>query len=300
MKNIKKIKKFVIFNIIFLLLVPCFAIFAGCKNENQKIKLYHTQTKQIETIAFEDYLAGVVAGEVDSSYPMEALKAQAVLARTFALKFLKEQKSKYEGADISDDITEAQAFNKERVTDSIKKAVLQTRGKTIKFEGDYINAWFFSNAGGQTALLSEGLNSQENLPYIKSVKTGESAENSKNYSWTATFSKDEILSALRNLGVSVSNISTFKTGEKGESGRCLTFIVGRKEVNASSFRLELGSTKLKSTLIDSIVVNSQSVTFSGRGYGHGVGLSQEYACILASEGKDYKQIIKFFFDGVSI
>ncbi len=293
----KSLKKLSIF-LAFFLVLPCFLL-ASC-NQDKTIKLYNTETKTIESINFEDYIAGVVAGEVDNTYPEEALKAQAVLARTFALKFLQSGKSKFEGADISTDISEAQAYDKSKINESIKNAVKKTKGKVIRYNGELINAWFFSNAGGKTATASEGLNSTENYPYIKSVETNESADNTKNYSWTATFSKDEILSALRSMGVSVSSISTFTGGEKGDSGRYITFIVGGKEVNANTFRLTIGSTKLKSTLIDKIDVSSSSVTFSGRGYGHGVGLSQEWAKVLADEGKTYKEIIDFFFEDITV
>lgn len=294
-------KKFLSFSTIFLsltLILVLPMIFCGCKKQN--IKVYNTIAKQIETMPLETYIERVVAGEIDNDSPLEALKAQAVLARTFALKFMSESKSKYEGADISTDILECQAYNVERVNENIKKAVKETKGKTIKYNGDYINAFFHSNSGGQTASAKEGLNLDGDYEYLKVVKTKENSENSKNYEFKAVFSKNEILNALRNIGASVSNISSFKIGEKGESGRCITFIIGGKEVNANTFRLAIGSTKLKSTLISDISVSDTSVTFTGKGYGHGVGLSQEYAIVLAKEGKNYKQILDYFFKDIEV
>lgn len=297
-KNIKRL-------ILSLLIIPLFILPAfvliSCKDSDRKIKLYNTSTKTIQTIPFETYIEGVVAGEIENNAPEEALKAQAVLARTFALKFLESSTSKYEGADISDDITEAQAYNPDAINDAIKKAVKETKGKTVKYDGQYINAYFHANSGGKTALCKEGLSFSDDEPeYIKSVSSPENEENSNNFTWTATIGKDKILSALREIGVSVSSVSSFSIGEKGESGRAITFVVGGKQINANTFRLKVGSTLLKSTLIDSISLNESAVTFSGKGYGHGVGMSQEGAKILASQGKSYKEIIEYYFKDVCV
>lgn len=303
-KTLKRIKLISSTFMLLLIVIVCSLFFVSCDNnseEKKEIRLFSTDTQQIQTIKLNNYLEGVVAAEIGSNAPIEALKAQAVLARTFTYKFLESSTSKYEGADISTDINEAQAYNSDWVNENVKKAVKETSGETIKYDGEYINAWFHSNSGGQTALSKEGLSLVNEEPaYLKSVKTEESDDNTQNYSWSYTFSKDDILSALRNMGASVSNISTFKKGEIGASGRCLTFIVGGKEISANTFRLNIGSTKLKSTKIDSITVSSDSVTFSGKGYGHGVGLSQEYAIVLANQGKNYKEIISYFFDNVEI
>ena len=236
-KSLKQLK-YLSLTFIFLTLVFVSSfIFVSCdKDSETKIKLYNTQTESIEKIDIESYLEGVVAGEINNDAPIEALKAQAVMARTFTYKFLESSTSKYEGADISTDITEAQAYAKDKINDKIKKAVKETSGQTVKYEGEYINAYFHSNSGGKTALLKDGFSlSSENLPYLKSVKTGETNSNSNNYSWSYTFSKDEILNALRNMGASVSNVSSFKKGEVSESGRCLTLIIGGKEISAANF-----------------------------------------------------------------
>ncbi len=295
----------IFFMFLFISIIIIFSFFLVSCNKNsdlsKQIKLFNTNTQTIENISLNNYLEGVVAAEMSSDAPLEALKAQAIIARTFTYKFLETSTSKYEGADISTDINEAQAYNSELVNENIKKAVKETNNETIKYNGEYINAWFHSNSGGQTALAKEGFSLvSDEPPYIKSVTTKETDNNTQNYSWSYTFSKDDILSALRNMGASVSNISTLKKGEVGPSGRCLTFIVGGKEISASTFRLNIGSTKLKSTLIDNITISSDSVSFSGRGYGHGVGLSQEYAIVLANQGKNYKDIINYFFEGVNI
>ncbi len=296
----KKVKHIILSLLFAVLLVLPMGFFASCKDKDKMINLYNTQTKAIEKISLENYIEGVVAGEIENNAPIEALKAQAVLARTFALRFMENSTSKYEGADISSDITEAQAYNPEAINDAIRQAVKATKGQTVKYDNQYINAYFHANSGGKTALAKEGLSLSDDEPaYIKSVSSPED-ENTNNFSWTATISKDNILSALREMGISVSSVSSFTVGEKGDSGRAITFIVGGKQVNANTFRIKVGSTKLKSTLISDISLSSSSVTFTGKGYGHGVGLSQEGAKILASQGKNYKEIISFYFNGVTI
>lgn len=294
--------KFLFFIFIFSFIFISTFFLTSCKeNSVENIKLFNTSTNTIENINFEKYIEGVVAGEMQNTAPIEALKTQAILARTFALKFIDENKSKYTNFDISTDIKEAQAYAPEKINENIKKAVKDTAGLVIKYNNEYINAWFHSNSGGYTASAKEGLNISIDEPdYIKSVKTKENLTNTKNYYWKAIFSKDEILNTLRNMGISISNISTFKTGEKGNSGRTITFIVGGKELSANTFRLNIGSTKLKSTLITSINVSDENITFEGNGYGHGVGLSQEYAIVLANEGFSYKDIINYFFKNIKI
>ena len=291
----------IVISLVFAIVLSL-SVFCSCKktNEPKTIKVYDVQTKQVSNMNFDEYLEGVVIAEIGESAPLEALKTQAVLARTFALNFIKNNKSKYEGADISNDITEAQAFSK-KSSSEVKKAVSQTKGKVIKSEGEYINSYFFSNSGGTTALADEGFGlSSQNPPYLKSVQSPENSENSNNYKWTATLSKNQILQALRSMGLSVANISSFKKGEIGQSGRCTTFVIGGKEVSATTFRLAIGGTILKSTLIDDISLSASSVTISGRGYGHGTGLSQEGAIVLANQGKTFEEILNYYFQNIQI
>lgn len=294
-------KKFKPYIFLFIFLISCLLAFplVGCKEEKQMINVYDTQSQAIIKTDIESYVEAVVAGEISNQAPMESLKAQAVLARTFTMNFLENNKSKYEGADISTDISEAQAYNKENVNDRIKQAVKETKGEYITYDNQSIIAYFHSNSGGKTTLPKEGFNNQTNYAYLKSVDSVENENNSTNFSWTYKFTKTQILNALRDMGQSVASVSSFEKGEIGDSGRCITFIVGGKEISATTFREQIGSTKLKSTFIESIDVDDYSVTFKGKGYGHGVGLSQEGAIILANQGKTYKDIINFYFTDIN-
>ena len=270
------------------------------KDSQPKLKFYDINTKTITELELEEYLEGVLAGEIYNSWSLEALKAQAILARTYTIYFLKNLKSKYEGADISNDITEAQAYDTSRINDNIKIAVAETRGKIIVADNEPIQAWFHSNSGGKTTTASTGLNYKDEENYTKIVNSPETGDNSQNYTWTAKFDKSDILSALRKMGVSVGSVTEFKIGEKDDSGRAITFQMGGTEFSANTFRSKIGGTKMKSTLITDIVVSSSSVVIEGKGYGHGVGMSQWGAKIMADEGKSAEDIIKYYFDNVSI
>ena len=302
--------------VLFLSFLMVFS-FVGCKEESAQIELpqnislteednqptlkfYDINTKEITEIELEEYLKGVLAGEIYNSWPIEALKAQAILARTFTLNYLQNNKSKYNGADISNDINEAQAYDASKINENIEKAVAETRGKVVVQDGKLIEAWFHSNSGGVTTNAKTGLNYLGEESFTKSTKSPETAENSENFEWVVKFSKSEILSALRAMGVSVQSISNFEVGEKDASGRAITLKMGGAEFSANTFRSKIGSTKMKSTLITDIVVSSSSVSISGKGYGHGVGMSQWGAKVLAEEGKTAKEIIEFYFDNIEV
>lgn len=284
---------FFIFSLIF--------IFTGCNNNQTAsgknlLSVYNVDSKSIEKIDMEEYIEGVVAGEIYNDWNIEAIKAQAVLARTFAVHFMNNNKSKYNGADISTDINEAQAYNKSLINDKIRQAVRETSGIVITYQNKTIYPYFHSNSGGITALASTGL-SVNNLGYIKSVSSPETSFNSKNYSWTTTLSKSDVLSAMKKINLSLTNVSSIQKGEESNN-RLLTIIVGGKKVSANLFRKAVGTTIIKSTYITSIKYNGNQFVFSGKGYGHGVGLSQWGAQIMANSGKTYKEIISYYFNDI--
>lgn len=270
------------------------------ESNEPELKVYDTKTESIITLGLEEYVKGVLAGEMINSWNIEALKAQAILARTYTLWFLKNKTSKYPGADISTDITEAQAYNAELINDNIEHAVNETQGKIIVQDGEPIQAWFHSNSGGKTTRAATGLSFLDDENFTKMADSPETDINSKNYSWAVTISKSEVLQALRKMGVGVSTISSFEVADTDESGRAINFRVGDTEFSATTFRINVGSTKLKSTLITDIVVSASSIAFSGRGYGHGVGLSQWGAKVMADSGKTAEEIISHYFDNIEI
>ena len=255
-----------------------------------------------EDMDIETYVMGVVAGEMKNDWPMEALKAQAILARTFVLKFCQDKQSKYAGADISTDVAEAQAYAPDSVNARVRQAVDETRGMALSWQGEFPNAWFHAHAGGMTELPSVALEYRGGNPeYLKPAASEESEKAPDSVkAWTATFTRAQVAQACADAGTRVGEVETVELGEKGESGRAKAILVNGKPVSAPSFRISIGANKLKSTLIDRVKLEGDAVTFEGRGFGHGVGLSQWGAYRMAEEGRTAPQILQKYFPSVGI
>lgn len=267
------------------------------------IVVYMHETGEKKTMKMEDYITGVVAGEMKPDWPEEALAAQAILARTFTIKTIEEKGGVPErNAQASTDIKEFQAYNAKAITDNVRKAVQMTRGMVITYDNKPIYAWFHSSAGGITATAKEGLNFKEmEPPYIQSVQSPDDAAPADVKNWTATFTKKEIMDVVNKLGKSVSTIDSIAIGEKGPSGRAISFNINNNvQISAPEMRVALGSTKLKSLLLDKVEITGDSVAFTGKGYGHGVGMSQWGAYSMATSGKKNPDIIGHYFKGVTI
>lgn len=265
------------------------------------LKVYQTSTQTTEEMDIESYLMGVVAGEMKNNWPMEALKAQAILARTFTMKFISDKTSAYDNADISTDVKEAQAYNAEAVNDRIREAVNKTRGMVMIANGEFPYAWFHAHSGGRTELPSKALEYNEDPPYLTSVKSREPADAPADVkAWTAEFDLSAVQQACKDVGVDTEEIKTFELGEVGESGRAVTFLVNGKKVSAPAFRLQIGASTLKSTLIEAVQLQDDKLILQGRGFGHGVGMSQWGARNMANEGKTAEEIIHHYYTGVDL
>lgn len=277
----------------------------GKEGEEPRLKVYIYDSKKIEEMPFEKYIEGVVAGEIKNDWPPEAIKAQAIIARTFVLDFVNTKgKSKHNSeAHISTDIEEAQAWNSKEVNEAIKKAVEETRGQVLTYNGEFTKTWFHSNAGGITADAKEGLNyKEENPPYIVSVESPDTGEEvpADERAWTASFPKEKIVEALGKMGSNVTDFKKVSIGKKGPSGRVVTLMFDDSEVSAADFRVALDSMVMKSTLLDNLEYADNKLTIEGRGYGHGVGMSQWGAYFMAKEGKSFEEILTHYFKGVKI
>lgn len=267
------------------------------------LKVWDAAVGELTEMDAESYVEGVVAGEMKNNWPEEALKAQAILARTFVMKFCADKRSKYDGADISTDVSEAQAYAEGSVNDRVREAVGETRGLVMAYDGAFANAWFHAHAGGMTELPSVALEYRgEDPAYLKptaSVESDKAPESAK--TWKATFTKAQVKKACADAGVKIDGeIESVRIGEKGESGRAKTLLVNGESVSTPSFRIQIGANELRSTLIDRVSVDGDEVTFEGRGFGHGVGLSQWGAYQLAEEGRTAQEIIQTYFPGVQI
>lgn len=266
------------------------------------LTVYDTDRDTSSEMDIETYVEGVVAGEMKNDWPLEALKAQAILARTFTLKFCEDKTSKYKGADISTDVTEAQAYDAKSVNDRVRQAVRETRGMAMAWKGEYPYAWFHAHSGGMTELPTVSLDfDREDPAYLKPVESQESDDAPESVkAWTAKFTRDQVAKACADAGRKVKTVESVEIGEKGESGRAKTLKINGEDISAASFRIAIGANKLKSTLIDSVEIEGDSVTFTGRGFGHGVGMSQWGAYAMAEQGQRAEDIIRHYFQDVSI
>jgi len=262
------------------------------------INVYVVSKGASEKMSLEEYLQGVLAGEMRNDWPLEALKAQAILARTYTLHFMTTKESKHGGADISTDIEEAQAYDPEGINDRIKQAVKETEGMVLVSNGEFPNTWFHAHAGGITALAKEGLAyEQDEPPYTQVVQSPDSdqaPEDAK--AWTATFSGEQVMKAAGQSGT----LESFEIAETGESGRAVTFNVNGKSVSAPAFRIAIGSTEMRSTLLTEAKVEGGKLTLAGKGYGHGVGMSQWGAYGMAEDGATAEEIVTHYFKDVTV
>ncbi|CEO89946.1 SpoIID/LytB domain-containing protein [Syntrophaceticus schinkii] len=274
------------------------------KYREPEITLYDNDTGQKKRIKFEQYIAGVVAAEMEPSWPIEALAAQSILARTFTLHKIKYEKGvPKHGADASTSTEEFQAYDPSRITPAVREAVKKTRGKVIKYQGRYIRAWFHSNAGGKTATALEGLAfKKEKTPYIQSVSDpGQKVAKPEDKTWKASFTPEEVRAAvLQQSGKDPGAIASAAIVKKGPSGRAETVRLGNVKISGPALRLGLGPERMRSTLLDSFEVKGGMLHMSGRGYGHGVGMSQWGAHYMAKQGKSHTDIIHHYFRDVTI
>ena len=266
------------------------------------LKVYDVEDDSIAEMDMETYVMGVLAGEMKNDWPEEALKAQAILARTFVLKFVETKDSQYDGADISTDVSEAQAYSAEDINDNVRAAVEETRGLVMSYEGELPQAWFHAHAGGRTELPSVALEyKEEDPPYLAVTDSPDSEDAPEDVQhWKASFDAEAFQKACADAGLSTGLPETVEIGEKGDSGRAKTLIVNGEAVSAPSLRLQLGANAMKSTLLDSVAVKDGKVVMEGRGFGHGVGLSQWGAYGMAEEGATAEEIVRHYFQDVEI
>lgn len=274
------------------------------------IKLLHHETGEVEEVAIDNYLCNVVSAEMPADYELEALKAQAVVARTYTI--YKIQNKKHENADICDDSTCCQAWVSKDVRFSrwdenkresnwakIEQCVNETKGLIITYENKPINAFFHANSGGITELPVNVWGGGSNLPYLQVVETA-GEEGYTQYSSEVILTKEELLEKLKtkyeDIQIDFTNDEDLKVLEHTDSNRVKTVKFGNHELSGVETRTLLG---LRSTNFE-ISKDGDKIKFSVKGYGHGVGMSQTGADTMAKSGSTYEDIIKHFYIGVEI
>jgi len=283
------------------------------KGEDVFIKVYmHEQGRTVE-MNLEDYIAGVVAAEMPADFELEALKSQAVAARTYAVKnmliFGGSGVVNQPTADVSTDYRQGQAFlsgeklkerwgaSYERHWGKISRAVQETRGQVITYNGELINAVFHSTSGERTASAKEVWGFD--YPYLISVPCSWD-QKSPRYNERKEFTVaeiEQILGAETQVVAAVQNGSgAIQVMETTDSGRIGQIRIGSKVLSGLTIRdkLELRSTNF------TIEIQGTKMIFNTIGYGHGVGLCQYGANGMAKTGHNYRQIITNYYTGVAI
>lgn len=275
--------------------------------EEPTISLFDNKTGEKKNILLEEYLQGVVAAEMNTDWPVNALAAQAILARTFTMENVESGRVReLHGTDASTSVTEFQAYDPTKINDNVRQAVENTRGEVVLYEGKYIHAWFSACDGGVSATAAEGLAYyKEPTPYVRSgVEDGclSSADiDPKNVAWTVRIPVSQVRSAVQQTtGKDPGQITTAAIAEKGPSGRAEKLQLGTEVVGGPALRLALGSEKVRSMFLSDIRVEGGELILSGKGYGHGVGMCQWGAKLMAEQGKSPEDIVQAYFQDIEI
>jgi stage II sporulation protein D len=252
----------------------------------------------INNIPVEQYLYGVVPKEMPHSWAKEALKAQAVAARTYAL-YIKD-KSADKPYDVESTTTSQVYGGFDAEKEESNLAVDETRGQVITYDGRLIVAYFHSSSGGHTE-DSKNVWSAD-LPYLKGIPDSFSA-NIPNGQWSFFVSYNDMQNNLNKYGLNIGQIRELDAAGESRSGRLLGVRViannGTTELKSNNFRIKVGATRLKSTLLK-MAPDRDGILFTGKGYGHGVGMSQWGANMMAQKGFGYQDILKHYYQSVQI
>ncbi len=270
------------------------------------IEVYMCDSDKTVTMDLEDYILGVVAGEMPADFHPEALKAQALAARTYTMLRMKRFGgsgcSKHPGAEVCTDSAHCQAYRDpatiKKGLDKLEEAVYGTAGEVIVYDNKLIDAVFHSTSGGKTE------NSEEvwsgSVPYLRSVES-QYEEHSPKYVTRQEISIDSFIKCIKKLDPQVKinskNINKeIEILERSEGGKITKLRIANKTFKGTDIRIALG---LNSTNF-SYTVGKDAITFTVSGYGHGIGMSQYGADGMARNGAGYRDIVLHYYRGVDI
>lgn len=252
----------------------------------------------INELPLEQYLVGVINSEISSTWPMEVIKVQAVIARTYAVAKRQERRAAlfhlestvmdqaYDGSDLED--TRA------------ARGVHETDGQVLTYRGTVIQAFYHANSGGKTEASQNVWGTS--LPYLQGVdcQYGTTASSS---TWELSLPLTRIESALRAAGQKIGRLSDIKAGPRNNRDRLINVLLvtdrGTVAMPATKFRMAVGSTVVKSTNF-TVRVDNGAALFNGLGYGHGVGLCQWGARQRALDGFTYTEILSYYYPGTQL
>ena len=270
------------------------------------VEVWDKETGSLINMDIEEYIVGVVAAEIPSSFDMEALKAQAVAARTYTVRKMHAYGGSgcSKGGDVCTDSAHCQAYRKLDSTwhgtekeARIRQAVEATRGELLLYDDEPIEAVFHSTAGGYTEASENAFSSSR--PYLKSVESNETE--APRYSGEKTVSRSTFASKINGL-CSSANLSASRLEEQVSilsryaSGRVETVRVGEGTITGKQLRTLFGLDSTNATL----EFDGENVIIHTKGFGHGVGMSQTGADQMAREGSSYQEILKHYYTGVTL
>lgn len=252
----------------------------------------------INYVNIEDYVKGVLFQEVSHRWPIEALKAQAVATRTYALYYARINKDR--DYDVSSDMYSQVYGGKDSERYRTNKAVRLTRGLALFYDGKIFPAFFHATCAGKTEDADELWDI--NLPCLKSVDCG-FCVGSPHFKWAKTLEFKEIIDKLNAAGYNLKSLEDVQIIERNNSGRvrALSLTSGAKKtiMPGKDFRLIMGPKEIRS-LNFKMEVNDTAVNFFGFGWGHGVGMCQWGAYFMSKRGYKYQSILQFYYPGAKI
>lgn len=302
-------KRIIIFTIL-IIFIPFFIVSVVKIDDIEEINLIYVNNINvrvkrlskdvIENVPLEEYIVGVLAGEMPVYFELEALKAQAVASRSYVLKRIEYNKDEdYDVVDSvlnqvyldNDYLKEAWGNNYVKNINKLRKAVNATVDEYLEYDGEIIDALFFSTSNGYTEDASLVFNLD--LPYLKSVKSDWDKNTSSVFNSTTTMSLQEFYDKL---GIEYNKNLKIEIIKKSNSNRVISLKINNTEIKARDMYNKLG---LRSTDFEIIQVGS-NVVINTKGYGHGVGMSQYGAEGMAKDGYKYDEILKYYYTDIEL
>ncbi len=263
----------------------------------------------VETVTMSDWLPGVVAGEMPALFEEEALKAQAVAARTYIMYSMGREKPAHPEADVCDDPACCKAHStdeelREKWGESyeenmarVLEAVRSTDGEYMSYGGEVIQAVFHSSSSGRT---EDSAAIWQAEPYLVSVESPETAEDVPNYVTSVTVSPEDFREAVLTVHpeAEFGEDPAFWLGAavRDASGRVESVDIGGTQVPGTELRTLF---ELRSTAF-TLDYTAEGFLFTVTGYGHGVGMSQYGANVMAEDGADYEEILTHYYPGAEL
>lgn len=280
--------------------------------ESPVINIYNTNAGKVVSMDIETYLYGVLSGEMSAKFDIEALKAQAVAARTFVI-YKKENpnQSGHTNAVVCTNYKHCQEYKSYEELEStngtewmkeyytkIKQAVDETKGQILVYDDNPILPLYFSTSSGKTEDSEEVFSTM--YPYLRSVDSPYDEESPK-YTSEVVMSKSDFIKNIKssypNINIDMNNLNNeVKILNRSNGGAVDKIKIGDKELTGVNIRsvFNLNSANFE------ILFNEDNVIFNVKGYGHGVGMSQWGAQGMAEDGFLYSEILKHYYSGVDI